>query len=114
MQALEAIFIEAGVSAVFSGHVHAYERSTPANNFKVVPAGPGGMVHLNIGDGGAGLYTSWLAEQPWSAYRDATWGHGRWTVLNNTHSYWAWYDNAVSPTTVLDSVYILNANPSVW
>ena len=53
---LEKLLINAGVSAVFSGHVHAYERSFPVNNNAVVPAGPGGMTHLNIGDAGAGLY----------------------------------------------------------
>ena len=78
---LEQVFIDAGVSAIFSGHVHAYERSCPANNMKCVPAGPGGMVHLNIGDGGAGLYTTWVSPVPsWSLVRNATWGHGRWCV----------------------------------
>jgi len=114
-QALEAMFVSAGVSAIFTGHVHAYERSAPTVNFKVVPPGPGGIVHLNIGDGGAGLYTTWLSPQPaWSAYRNATWGHGRWQAINNTHSLWAWHDNDVPDGVVLDSVVILNANTKAW
>ncbi len=112
--AFEKLFIAQGVSAVFSGHVHAYERSTPVSDFKVMPPGPGSMVHLNIGDGGAGLYTTWEKEQPWSAYRNATWGHGRFVVLNATHAFWSWHDNAVPDDVVLDSAYILNSNPSVW
>lgn len=114
LMAYESMFIKYGVSAVFSGHVHAYERSTPVANFKVMPPGPGSMVHLNIGDGGAGLYTTWLAEQPWSAYRNATWGHGRFSVLNLTHAAWTWHDNEVDDSVVLDSAVILNANPAVW
>lgn len=109
--------MSAGVSAIFTGHVHAYERSFPTVDFKVVPPGPagGGIVHLNVGDGGAGLYTTWLSPQPqWSAYRNATWGHGRWTAINNTHSVWAWHDNDVPDGVVLDSVVILNANAKAW
>ena len=107
---LEQFFIEAGVSAVFSGHVHAYERSTPVNNNKVVPAGPGGIVHFNIGDAGAGLYTTWLSPQPaWSAFRNATWGHGRFVVLNATHAEWSWHMNDAPVTESQDSVIVRNA-----
>lgn len=112
--AFEDLFIEHGVSAIFSGHVHAYERTHSVKGGKVVAPGPGGIAHLNIGDGGAGLYTKWLVEQPWSAYRNATWGYGQWSVLNATHSLWTWHDNAAPADVVLDSAYILNANPSVW
>lgn len=83
-------------------------------NFKVMPPGPGSMMHFNIGDGGASLYTKWEAEQPWSAYRNATWGHGRFVVLNKTHAFWSWHDNAVADDVLLDSTYVLNANPAVW
>jgi hypothetical protein len=112
---LERMFIAAGVSAIFSGHVHAYERSAPVDAYKVVPAGPGSIVHFNVGDAGAGLYTTWNQPQPeWSAFRNATWGHGRWTVLNATHSEWSWHMND-APTTEAQDVYVLkNANPRVW
>ena len=58
-QALEPTLVAAGVNAIFPGHVHSYERSTPVDNNKVVPAGQG-IVHFNIGDAGASLYTTWL------------------------------------------------------
>jgi 3',5'-cyclic AMP phosphodiesterase CpdA len=45
---LEALFLQHGVSAIFSGHVHAYERSNCVANFTVAPCGPGSMVHLNM------------------------------------------------------------------
>ena len=53
--AIEPILIAAGVNAIFPGHVHSYERTTPVNNNAVVPAGQG-IVHFNIGDAGASLY----------------------------------------------------------
>lgn len=62
---LEPTLIAAGVNAVFAGHVHAYERSFPVDNNTVVPAGQGGIVHFNIGDAGASLYTTWLPVRPW-------------------------------------------------
>jgi hypothetical protein len=112
---LEQIFIKAGVSAIFSGHVHSYERSQPVSAYKVVPPGPGGMVHLNVGDAGAGLYTTWLSPQPeWSAFRNASWGHGRWEVQNATHSTWSWHMNDLPTTTAQDTYVLINANPRVW
>lgn len=112
---LEEIFIKAGVSAIFSGHVHAYERSAPVKAYAVVPAGPGSIVHFNIGDAGAGLYTTWNSPQPaWSAFRNATWGHGRFVVLNATHSEWTWHMNDAPTTDAQDSYVLLNANPRVW
>lgn len=85
------------------------------NNNKVVPAGPGGMTHLNIGDGGASLYTSWISPIPvWSAMHTATWGHGQWSVLNATHSLWTYHLNSEAESRITDSVYILNANAAAY
>ena len=73
------------------------------------------MVHVNVGDGGAGLYTTWQSPQPaWSVFRNATWGHGRWTVVNNTHSWWEWHSNDEPTTVSSDTTWVLNANPRVW
>ena len=109
------MFLAAGVSAIFAGHVHAYERSKPVNAYKVVPAGPGSIVHFNVGDAGAGLYTTWNTPQPeWSSFRNASWGHGRWVVLNATHSEVAWHMNDGAATDAQDSYVLLNANRRVW
>ena len=39
--ALEAMLVKAGVAAIFTGHVHAYERTYPVVNSQVVAAGAG-------------------------------------------------------------------------
>jgi hypothetical protein len=112
---LEQMFVAAGVSAIFSGHVHAYERSEPVVAYKVVPPGPGSIVHFNVGDAGAGLYTTWLDPKPaWSNFRNASWGHGRWAVLNATHSEWTWHMNDDATTDAQDTYVLLNANSRAW
>ena len=65
--AYEGMFVNAGISVVFSGHVHAYQRSQPVNDNEVVADGKG-VVHLNVGDAGASLYKSWLSTPEWSAF----------------------------------------------
>jgi len=88
--ALEPVMIAAGVNAVFSGHVHAYERSHPVDNNKIVADGQG-MVHFNIGDAGASLYTTWEKTPAWSAYHSATFGHGVFRIQNKTTATWEWH-----------------------
>lgn len=46
---MEDLLYEYGVDIVFSGHVHAYERSNRVYNYTVDPCGP---VHITVGDGG--------------------------------------------------------------
>jgi hypothetical protein len=107
-QAIEPILLAAKVNAVFGGHVHAYERSTPAANMKPVPASSG-IVHFNIGDGGADLYTTWMNPQPsWSAFRQATWGHGELQILNASVAVWTWHRNEDGEPKVADSYVIMN------
>ncbi|XP_021907137.1 purple acid phosphatase 15 isoform X2 [Carica papaya] len=47
--AMEELLYSYGVDVVFSGHVHAYERSNRVYNYTLDPCGP---VHIMIGDGG--------------------------------------------------------------
>jgi hypothetical protein len=97
--ALEPMLLAAGVNAVFAGHVHAAEFSAPVANNQVDPAG---ITHFNIGDGGASLYKKWIKNPAsWSLFRDATWGHGEFTVHNATHATWNWFlntDNSIGYT----------------
>ena len=106
-RALEPILLTAGVNCIFTGHVHAYERSHPVANNVIQPAGKG-IVHFNIGDAGASLYTSWLPTPAWSAFHSAVYGHGIFNVLNRTTALWTWHRNQDAEKVVMDSYYVTN------
>ncbi|XVF21375.1 hypothetical protein REPUB_Repub12eG0085100 [Reevesia pubescens] len=46
---MEELLYSYGVDIVFTGHVHAYERSNRVYNYTLDPCGP---VHITVGDGG--------------------------------------------------------------
>jgi hypothetical protein len=54
------LFEQFAVSAVFCGHIHAYEHSLV-----------NGINYLTTGGGGAPLHTNWLNPAPWTIYREA-------------------------------------------
>ena len=105
-KALEKMLYDAGVDAVFTGHVHAYERSHRAFNKARDPKGP---VFINVGDGGnrEGLATKWLAQTPVSAYRMATYGHGELEVVNATAAHWTWHTNPDAESKTEDELWIV-------
>jgi hypothetical protein len=107
-EAFEALFVQYKVAAMFSGHVHAYERSYPViADGTIQPAGKG-ISHFNIGDAGASLYTTWLTQPSWSAFRSAEYGHGQFQIINITHAYWGWHRNADPEPVLADQVYVIN------
>lgn len=89
--------------------VHSYERSHPVANKQIVADGQG-IVHFNIGDAGAGLYTTWLATPAWSAYHSAQFGHGEVVITNATSATWTWHRNADDEKTVADTYVMLNTH----
>ncbi|KAK3118406.1 hypothetical protein QOZ80_9BG0698590 [Eleusine coracana subsp. coracana] len=112
--AVEEVLYEARVDAVFAGHVHAYERFKRVYKGKPDPCGP---VYVTIGDGGnrEGLAKSYVDPAPAvSAFREASFGHGRLEVVNATHALWAWHRNDDDEPVVADQVWItsLAANPA--
>jgi hypothetical protein len=72
--------------------VHAYERSHPVFEGRVVQDAP---VYITIGDGGnrEGLAVNYEAAPVWSAYRVAAFGHGVIDIKNATHLMWEWKRN---------------------
>ncbi len=60
-QAIEPILYQNGVDIVMHGHVHAYERTFPVNNYAVDQCG---MRWITIGDGGniEGLYKTFASQ----------------------------------------------------
>ena len=91
-EAMEPLFLQAGVDLVFNGHVHAYERTHRVANGK---PDEHGIAHVTIGDGGNREHFAhpWLPTQPeWSALREYAYGWGT-LELNQTHAVWSWMRN---------------------
>jgi len=108
--AIESTLYKYEVDIVFSGHVHAYERSHQVYQYKNTPGAPW---YITIGDGGnaEGLASGWIQPQPeWSAFRQASYGHGELNVVNATHAYWQWYQNADLTPLVPDSYWYVKGS----
>lgn len=86
-----------GVDIVFSGHVHAYERSHPVYQNALDPCA---ATYIGIGDGGnhEGLAEDYLPQPSWSAWREPSFGHGLLQFFNATHAQWRWVRNQDLPT----------------
>ncbi|KAL8168161.1 hypothetical protein V2J09_009660 [Rumex salicifolius] len=114
---LEELLYEARVDAVFSGHVHAYERFTRVYDNAADPCGP---VYITIGDGGnrEGLAMSYVNPAPLiSEFREASFGHGRLNVINATTAHWSWHRNHDSTDTPLaDEIWLdsLSFSKKCW
>ncbi|CAN1772068.1 Probable purple acid phosphatase 20 [Linum perenne] len=114
---MEGLLYDSRVDAVFAGHVHAYERfvsfdsllirfDTQVYNDKEDDCGP---VYITIGDGGnrEGLAKKYHKHQPdISIFREASFGHGEFEVVNGTHGLWTWHRNDDGEDVVSDSVWI--------
>ncbi|KAL8134927.1 hypothetical protein AgCh_009803 [Apium graveolens] len=115
----ESWFVEYKVDVVFSGHVHAYERSEQISNFrynvvngKCTPmSDQSAPVYITIGDGGnqEGLVTEMTEPRPsYSAYREARFGHGTFEIKNKTHAYFTWHRNQDDHAIEADSLWFHN------
>lgn len=104
---LEDLLYYSGVDIVFAGHVHAYERTHQVYNDKLNSCAP---TYITIGDGGnrEGLEGGYYWPQPeWSAFREASYGHGKLKVENATHAHWEWLRNDDGDANSADSVWIV-------
>ncbi|XP_010061253.2 purple acid phosphatase [Eucalyptus grandis] len=115
----EPWFVEYKVDVVFAGHVHAYERSERISNvaYNIVNGlctpirDPSAPVYITIGDGGnlEGLATQMTEPQPhYSAFREASFGHGILDIKNRTHAYFGWHRNEDGYAVEADSVWLYN------
>ncbi|XP_031489291.1 purple acid phosphatase 2-like [Nymphaea colorata] len=118
----ESWFVQHKVDLVFSGHVHAYERSERVSNIaydvvngKCTPVyDPSAPVYITIGDGGniEGLANNMTYPQPkYSAFREASFGHATLETKNRTHAYYSWHRNQDDVAVVADSMWFYNR---VW
>lgn len=116
---MEPLLLQYHVDLVFSGHVHAYERSVPV--YQQTPT-DGAPTYITIGDGSQisqsccfifilkiwdtggnreGTADDWYPTASWSAYHESAFGHGRLELLNSTHAHWSWQKNVDSVSDLL-------------
>jgi hypothetical protein len=118
----EHMFVTNQVDVVFAGHVHAYERTYPVSNILynvtnglcTLQLNPQAPTYIVIGDGGnqEGLASKYTEPQPnFSAYREASFGHGLFDIKNRTHAIWTWQRNQDGEAVVADSAILYN---KVW
>ncbi|XP_065616753.1 purple acid phosphatase 22 [Quercus suber] len=115
-QSMEELFYKARVDVVFAGHVHAYERFTRIYDNEKDKCGP---VYITIGDGGnrEGLALDYEEPaSPLSLYREPSFGHGRFRILNETHAFWSWHRNNDADAIVADDVWFesLSTSKACW
>lgn len=106
-QSYEDLLHKFNVDISFTGHVHAYERTLPIYNHKIMSSG---MVTIVNGNGGnnEGLAKGWVNPQPkWSAYRESNFGFGVARVINATHLHWQ-MKRSVNMTIADDYWFIKN------
>ncbi|XP_026382592.1 probable purple acid phosphatase 20 [Papaver somniferum] len=112
-EAMEELIYKARVDVVFAGHVHAYERFTRVYTDKADNCGP---VHITIGDGGnkEGLASNYMDKTSISVFREASFGHGRLEVVNETYASWTWHRNQDDEPVSSDTVWLksLSADPA--
>lgn len=68
-----------------------------------------GPMHVTIGDGGnrEGLANKFLDPQPEiSVFREASFGHGEFLVVNETHAHWTWHRNDDDEQVMADQVWV--------
>ncbi|GBG25126.1 Purple acid phosphatase [Hondaea fermentalgiana] len=92
---MEPLFVEHHVDLVISGHVHAYERTTPMQYGRPSTCGP---TYVVVGDGGnrekASPFLRIGALAPsWSAFRQSSFGFASMEIQNATHANWTWHRN---------------------
>ncbi|XP_009335656.2 purple acid phosphatase 2 [Pyrus x bretschneideri] len=115
----EEWFVEYEVDVVFAGHVHAYERSERISNVAYnisnglcTPISDrSAPVYITIGDGGnlEGLVTEMTEPQPiYSAFREASFGHGIFDIKNRTHAFFSWHRNQDGYAVEADSLWLKN------
>lgn len=115
----EPYFVEYKVDVVFAGHVHSYERSERVSNILYnitnglcTPiSDKSAPIYITIGDGGnqEGLATEMTEPQPaYSAYREASFGHGIFEIKNRTHAYFGWHRNQDGYSVEADSHWFHN------
>ncbi len=105
---MEKVFYKYHVNIVFTGHVHAYERTYPVFQNETRSDG---VVYITIGDGGnrEGHANTYYEQPSWSAYRNGTqYGHGELNLWNKDKLTWRWFRNVDGSIVDKDEVSLCN------
>lgn len=105
---MEPLLNEYKVNIIFSGHVHAYERTYPVYKNNLNDRSP---VYITIGDGGniEGHASKYYEQPEWSAFRNGTqYGYGTLTILNKNKMEWKWHRNIDGNFGTKDSLTLCN------
>ena len=98
---IEPLLVLYQVNMVFTGHIHAYQRTTNVAMDKVDPSGP---IHITVGAGGRQCdapFRNATAEE-WIVTRDASYyGYGLFNIYNKTHAEWRWIPLSPSGKCIL-------------
>jgi hypothetical protein len=104
---MEGLIYSYRADVFFSGHLHSYERTYGVARNSTTCDGP---VHIVIGDGGnhEGPACHWSAAQfpEWEAFREYSFGHGVFDIVNATHAQWTWHRNHDKESVFADSVWL--------
>jgi hypothetical protein len=87
---LEPLFVKYHVNLIFTGHIHAYQRTANVANDTLTEDGP---IHITIGAGGRQCDAPYKSDEAelWVVKRDASfYGYGKFTIFNQTHAEWKW------------------------
>jgi hypothetical protein len=93
---LEPLLVNYNVNVVFTGHIHAYQRTKTVANGKVERKGP---MHITVGAGGRQCDAPFKSEiqEPWIKKRDSSmFGYGNFCIFNRTHAEWTWIPLSLS------------------
>ncbi|GMJ15648.1 purple acid phosphatase 26, phosphatase-under producer 3, PURPLE ACID PHOSPHATASE 26 [Hibiscus trionum] len=115
----EEWFVKHKVDVVFSGHVHAYERSHRFSNIRYnVSSGErypapdeSAPIYITVGDGGnlEGLADTLIEPQPdYSAFREPSYGHSTLEIMNRTHALYTWHRNDEGKKVPVESFVLHN------
>uniref|UniRef100_A0A7R9WVC6 Calcineurin-like phosphoesterase domain-containing protein n=1 Tax=Craspedostauros australis TaxID=1486917 RepID=A0A7R9WVC6_9STRA len=88
---IQPLLIEHRANMIFSGHIHAYQRTS--NIVEDAVKDPRGPVHITIGAGGRACSAPFvnITAEPWIEQRDATmYGYGKFHIYNSTDAAWVW------------------------
>jgi hypothetical protein len=101
---LEPLMVQHHVNLVFTGHIHAYQRTANVAFEELDPKGP---IHITVGAGGRQCDAPYRNEdaEPWLLTRDASYfGYGTFQIHNATHADWKWIP--LSPSEKHDYNYV--------